>query len=1131
MIIINYELIVKYNGDILKLEQELGVSVEILNSSYAIITSNNEEDVNTLLTYPEIEFIEKPFILQTQDVQSFSSTGITGFKNRTGLTGKGTIIGIIDSGIDYTLPVFRDSDGRSKILYYWDQSIQGNPPEGFREGTLYTNEDINNAIDGNMYIPISTTSLHGTHVGGICATIASDARIIVVRVGNIQTDVFSRSTEFMRAIKFILDRALELRMPVTLNISYGSNEGSHRGTSLFEQYIDDMCLFWKNNIVVAAGNNADKGGHKRIRLRNNITEEVEFVVGEGEHILNINIWPDFVDDFSVHLVSPSNTQTQSISLTSGEIRNTLGETRVTGYFYPIAPYSLTRRVTLQLSSNTQINPGLWRIIFEPIDIVTGNVNIYLPTSEGLNRNTRFLIPTQELTVTVPGTASRVITVGSFNSRTDIVSIFSGEGDTQLGVFKPDLLAPGEDIISFLPGGTSGALSGTSMATPHVTGVCSLFMEWGIVNGNDLFLYSQKLRALLLKGARRLTNQSYPNNSSGFGFLSLADIDLYTLSNINQDLETDGIVYRSVNKSFKDEENNYKLIDGYNNIKNDISLDSFCNEDMNRQTGVLAGINIIHTPEFESELNALGMGSNFIKLSDSLGILPIDASDYNSIQRILELPSIIRSESTIKMSLLGTINQGTFGGIVATEEIGVNFFKNNPNITITGRGTLIAIADTGIDYLHKDFIYPDGTSKIVYLWDQTKEGSPPEGFYIGTEYTREDINRAIANNDPSLSQDEVGQGTMLSGICAGLGNVNNEYAGIAEDAELIIIKLGKIDGFYNSAMLFAASQYAYKKAFELGRPVVINVSLGSSSLAGLTNRSNSEKAFFTRGLCITAGAGNEGNTQTHTSGRILHAGGSVDIELELSEDEEELSLELWLNKPDKADVIIVSPSGEESKSVGVSSYNRVTGLFDLEGTYYSITYVYPTTFSGQQFTNITLRNAKRGVWKIRLVGVYIINGIYNLYLPNRVLIKSGTRFRQVDPFFTINYPAIQDDLITVGAYNTINNSLWQSSSRGPTIENRLKPDLVAPGVNIIAAYPGNKYATITGTAAASAHVAGAAAMYFQYTFADGRYPNQAYVQKVKTFMQAGAKKNLNTVYPNTSAGYGSLDVRGMFDVLR
>ncbi|HFL3545073.1 TPA: bifunctional germination protease/germinant receptor pseudoprotease CspBA [Clostridioides difficile] len=1131
MIIINYELIVKYNGDILRLEEELGVSVEILNSSYAIITSSNEEDVNILLTYPEIEFIEKPFILQTQDVQSFSSTGITGFKNRTGLTGKGTIIGIIDSGIDYTLPVFRDSDGRSKILYYWDQSIQGNPPEGFREGTLYTNEDINNAIDGSMYIPISTTSLHGTHVAGICATIASDARIIVVRVGNIQTDIFSRSTEFMRAIKFILDRALELRMPVTLNISYGSNEGSHRGTSLFEQYIDDMCLFWKNNIVVAAGNNADKGGHKRIRLQNNITEEVEFIVGEGERILNINIWPDFVDDFSVHLVNPSNNQTQAISLTSGEIRNTLGETRITGYFYPIAPYSLTRRVTLQLSSNTQITPGLWKIVFEPIDIVTGNVNIYLPTSEGLNRNTRFLIPTQELTVTVPGTASGVITVGSFNSRTDIVSIFSGEGDTQLGVFKPDLLAPGEDIVSFLPGGTSGALTGTSMATPHVTGVCSLFMEWGIVNGNDLFLYSQKLRALLLKGARRLSNQSYPNNSSGFGFLNLSDIDLYTLSNINQDLETEDMGYRSINKSFKDEENSYKLIDGYNIIHNDLENEIYISKNASRQSGILSGIDIVHTPEFEEELAGLGMSQRFFKISDSLGVLSINNTDYSSIQRVLQLPSIIRTVSTTKMTLLGEINRGTFGGVVATEEMGVNFFKNNPNINITGRGTLISIADTGIDYLHPDFIYPDGTSKIVYLWDQTKEGTPPDGFYIGTEYTREDINRAIAENDPSLSQDEVGQGTMLSGICAGLGNVNSEYAGIAEDSELIIIKLGKIDDFYNSAMLFAASQYAYKKAFELGRPLVINMSLGTSSLAGLTNRSNSEKAFFTRGLCITAGAGNEGNTQTHTSGIIPYVGGSVEVELELNEDEEELSLELWLNRPDKADVIIVSPTGEESKSVGISNYNKVTGLFDLEGTEYSITYIYPTTFSGQQFTNVTLKNAKRGVWKIRLVGVYIITGRYNLYLPNRELLKSGTRFREVDPFYTINYPAIQDDLITIGAYNTINGSLWQSSSRGPTIEDRLKPDIVAPGVNIIAAYPGNTYATITGTAAASAHAAGAAAMYFQYTFVDGRYPNQAYVQKIKTFMQAGARKDSNTVYPNTNSGYGLLDVRGMFDVLR
>nr|WP_286184226.1 S8 family serine peptidase [Clostridium sp. CCUG 7971] len=173
------------------------------------------------------------------------------------------------------------------------------------------------------------------------------------------------------------------------------------------------------------------------------------------------------------------------------------------------------------------------MVFEPINVVSGNINIYLPTSEGLSPNTRFLTPTTELTVTVPGTASRVITVGSFNSRTDIVSVFSGEGDIDSCVYKPDILAPGENIVSYLPGGNTGALSGTSMATPHVTGVCALFFQWGIVNGNDLFLYSARLKALLLKSARRTGNLVYPNDSRGYGFLNLSTLELSQLAELNK----------------------------------------------------------------------------------------------------------------------------------------------------------------------------------------------------------------------------------------------------------------------------------------------------------------------------------------------------------------------------------------------------------------------------------------------------------------------------------------------------------------------------------------------------------------------------------------------------------------------
>ncbi|MEN2256701.1 S8 family serine peptidase [Paraclostridium benzoelyticum] len=254
-----------------------------------------------------------------------------------------------------------------------------------------------------------------------------------------------------------------------------------------------MSLFWKNNIVVAAGNNASKGSHKRITLRNGVTQEVELVVGANEKILNLNIWPNYADEFSVLLRNPSNRNTQELSRQNPNINNRLGTTTINGVFYEVPPYSLLRRVTIQMSSLTQITPGIWTLVFTPKDIIEGTIDIYLPTAEGLSKDTRFLEPSEILTVTVPGTANQVITVGSFNSRTDDRSSFSGEGDFENGVYKPDLLAPGEDIISFLPGGTLGALTGTSMATPHVTGVCSLLMQWGIVEGNDPFLYSQKLK--------------------------------------------------------------------------------------------------------------------------------------------------------------------------------------------------------------------------------------------------------------------------------------------------------------------------------------------------------------------------------------------------------------------------------------------------------------------------------------------------------------------------------------------------------------------------------------------------------------------------------------------------------------
>ncbi|MGL5331042.1 MAG: bifunctional germination protease/germinant receptor pseudoprotease CspBA [Peptostreptococcaceae bacterium] len=1103
---IDYEVIVKYNGDILKLQEEIGVLVELLGYNYAIIISDTEDKINQLTNYSQIEYVEKPFILGTQDSQSFSSTGITKFKRNTSLTGKGTILGIIDSGIDYNLDIFKDKEGKSKILYYWDQSINGNPPDGFNEGSLYTNEDINKAINGDINIPVSPTSTHGTHVAGIACEIADEAKLIVARVGRRQTDIFSKSSEFMRAIKFILDKALELKMPVTINISYGSNEGSHKGLSLFEQYIDDMCSFWKNNIVVAAGNNGNKGGHKNINIKDKEKVEVEFTVGENEKILNINIWPDFIDDFNIYLISPSNKQTQPISLTSGEVKNIIGTTKIKGYFYPIPPYALIRRVTIQMSSNTFINSGIWKIVFEPINVVEGNVDIYLPTSEGISKDTKFLNPNKTATITVPGTAKKVITVGSFNSRTDIPSIFSGEGDIKNGVYKPDLLAPGEDIISYLPGGNKGALTGTSMATPHVSGCCALLMEWGIVKKNDLFLYSQKTKTLLIKYARRNPQNNYPNNLSGYGFLDLSKIELNDINDINKE---NGVVYTSsIKKKRKKLEST--------NIK--------------REAKYIPAINIYHTEAFGDDVKNIGIDYKMLRVSDDFSVIYIDR-EFENIQSIMNLESVVRVIPVIRMSQLSKISLGTQGGTTATEDIGVNFIKNNPNISITGNGVLIGIADSGIDYLHEDFIYPDGSSKIAYLWDQTKEGKPPEGYYIGSEYTREDINNAIKNKDATLSKDEEGNGTMLSGICAGLGNINKEYSGICEGSDLIVVKLAKANDDYINSFLIAASDYMRAKSKQLDMPIVINTSLGSNELVGLDGRINGDKDYFNRGICQVVGCGDEGNTQTHTSGKVSFKGEVNEIELEVFEDEKEIEMQIWVNKPDKISVAILSPGGEISKEVEVSNYNIVTGIFDLERVGYSIVYVYPTSFSGQQQTIINLYDVKKGIWKIKLKGEYITNGIYNMYLENRVFLKPQTKFRNPSPNNTINYPATYDDVISVGAYNTTEKSLWAASSRGPTIVGELKPDIVAPGVNIIAPYPGNKYAKITGTAVAAAHVSGACSLFMENTLVTKLYPYKDYVQKIRTYIRGGAIRDEDRIYPNNSYGYGQLDVRGMFEQLK
>jgi subtilisin family serine protease len=531
------EVIVKYNGDIFKVGEELDAVVEILNNDYAIFTLNINR-LPQLYEYTEVEYIELPKTLTFFMRASLGRACITPVHNpqRYGLLRSGTIIGIIDSGIDYTHPDFINEDGSSRVLFIWDQSIPGIPPEGFRSGTEYNNQQINAALasDNPFDIVASRDEVgHGTAVSGIAAGngresggrergTAPEASIIMVKLGRRGNALFARTTEIMRAVKYIIDKARELNMPVAINISYGTNDGSHSGDSLFETYMDSMSEQWKTVIAVATGNEGSAGHHFSGTVEQNGTVEVDFVTLGFAQRLYMTLWKNFADTMFFELVAPSGRSSGVIRPVQRITTVTLDRTLISFFCGQPTHYTLEQELYIVFRAlDESIPQGVWRLFVRGEQIVDGRFNIWLPTVEDVSRDTAFLSPSTETTLTIPSTAIKVVSVGGYNAVIGSVAEFSGRGYTRQNVYvKPDLVAPAVGILAPRAGGGYDSFTGTSMAAPFVAGSAALMMEWGIVRGNDIFLYGQRVTAFLRKGATREGFLDYPNPLWGYGALCL-----------------------------------------------------------------------------------------------------------------------------------------------------------------------------------------------------------------------------------------------------------------------------------------------------------------------------------------------------------------------------------------------------------------------------------------------------------------------------------------------------------------------------------------------------------------------------------------------------------------------------------
>lgn len=490
-----------------------------------------------------------------------------------------------------------------------------------------------------------------------------------------------------------------------------------------------------------------------------------------------------------------------------------------------------------------------------------------------------------------------------------------------------------------------------------------------------------------------------------------------------------------------------------------------------------------------------------------------------------------------------------------EASGVNKLRKISSFNLRGKGVLVGIIDTGIDYTNPVFQYLDGTTKIVSIWDQNIESvnkTPATTLFpplYGMEYTSEEINQALKSQNPFAivaSTDTIGHGTMLAGIAAGSEDTANDFSGVVPDAEFIIVKLKQAKSnlmeynfipqnvpCYQENDLCWANQYIADKARQLKRPVAVCFGIGTSQGAhnntGYFNTSLSTISNFP-GVAISVAAGNEGNAKRHFFSTIDSKAGLVPFELNVGDNEYGFAMELWGDPPMIYSLDIESPYGQYISSVSESLKESREIRFLFENTVIYVNNIIIEQDTGKQVISLRFKNPTSGVWRFKVYGRGDLPGLFHIWLPSGNFISENTYFINSTPHTTITSPGNSVVPITITAYNSKADSLYPNSGKGFSASNIINPDLAAPGVEIQCPTLNHNFTTITGTGAATAHATGIAAMILEWSIVQNNYPGIDTVG-VKNFLIRGARRFSSLQYPNQEWGYGIIDIYNSFNIMR
>lgn len=502
-------------------------------------------------------------------------------------------------------------------------------------------------------------------------------------------------------------------------------------------------------------------------------------------------------------------------------------------------------------------------------------------------------------------------------------------------------------------------------------------------------------------------------------------------------------------------------------------------------------------------------------------------------------------------------------VTSMDAAGITPAGELPVLNNQGAGVIVGFVDTGINYTDSLFRNVDGSTRIIGIWDQTNnsdnsnnienETAKPFSAFsalYGTQYTAEEINLALNSDNPASivpTRDENGHGTFLASIAAGNRDERAGFSGAAPQASIAMVKLKPAkqylrdfylirdgaDAYQENDIMMGVS-YLYFLARKYSMPLVVCIPLGTNmgSHMGMSRLGQYlNQVSLSNGSAVITAAGNETGARHHFRAVMDADTDEVTAELRVGEREAGFSMELWAENMGVYTVGFISPTGEVAREISVPLRGENTVSFLLEQTQITVYTQIADVSSGSQFIFMRFENPMSGIWRILIRNSLDIRETFHIWLPVRGFITDETYFLRPDPDTIITDPGNARYPITVTAYDHTKNSIYIHASRGYSLSGRIKPDLAAPGVNILgASVSGRRLTRMSGTSVSAAHLAGAAAILLNWGVLNANYP-YLNTPVLKSIFVRGAQRNPALTYPNREFGYGTLDLYEAFLHLR